>query len=393
MRSTLNTKVGIDIFMKLIFTALSVSVLVFVGCSSGGDKKETKEAVNGSAASGGNGGPASSEKATSSNESDTPKISSDRKLLVNSLTNNGFTSKTVNKSKAADMASEFSKSKSKEPQVAYGAIVANRIAGKPPQESFDDGKRVMDELLSKRPDADLPESIQLEIALSALQNGKLALAEFFLDKLTSSKNNRVKAAATNALGVVAIRTERVPEAVAIFKEALKADKEYEPALLNIGFLALQGGDAATAKRALGAFQNDWMVESAFVSIERLEGDVGKAEQKCEKILAKHPKHKPTLINCGINAYQGTKDFKRAREYFNRALAVAGGLVAWDEKTGRLLGVVDREEVRAGQEKSAKEAEERAAKANAEKAKEESSPAKREDGAAPQAAPAPAPGGP
>jgi hypothetical protein len=116
-------------------------------------------------------------------------------------------------------------------------------------------------------------------------------------------------------------------------------------------------------------QDDWYVESGLVSVLRLEGDVDKAEGICDKVLSKHPKHKPTLINCGINAWQGKKDYKKARDYLNKAMAVAGGAAVWEEKSGRLLGAIDSEEARAVQMKASREAEDRKAKAEAEKAKQ------------------------
>jgi tetratricopeptide (TPR) repeat protein len=318
------------------------------------------------------------------------EISGDRKQLVTSLSNNPFTSKRINRSKASDLAAGFSSDK-KDIQSAYSAIVANRLAGKGPVESFDDARRILDHYIAKNPDADIPEFVQLELALAAIGTGRLALAEFYTDRLTKSKNSKIRAAAINALGVVAIRNERIPEAVAIFKEALAAEKSYEPALLNLGFLALEGGDVGTAKRALGGMQDDWFVESGLIGVERLEGDAEKAEQRCERVLAKQPKHKPTLINCGLNAYQGQKDFKKARSYLNRALAVIGGSSAWDEKTGKLLGVVDSEEAKAARAKANQEAEDAKAKADAEKAKAAPAPAspeKSSEGAGGATSPAP-----
>ena len=229
--------------------------------------------------------------------------------------------------------------------------------------------------------------------MSALQTGRLGLAEFYLDRLTKSKSPRIKVAAINAIGVIAIRMDRIPEAVATFREALAVEKDYEPALLNLGLLALQGGDLGTAKRALGGMQDDWFIDGSLVSLDRLEGDAAKAEQRCERVLAKHPKHKPTLINCGINAYQGQRDFKKARDYLNRALAMTGGNAAWDEKSGKLLSVVDAEEARAAQSKALKESEESKAKADAEKGKAEAAASKAQPGGAAAGEPAGAPAGP
>jgi tetratricopeptide (TPR) repeat protein len=178
----------------------------------------------------------------------------------------------------------------------------------------------------------------------------------------------MRASAINAKGVMAIRMDRIPEAIVLFKEALKESSDYRPALLNIGFLALQGGDVTTAKRALAGMQDDWYVESGLISVLRLEGESEKAESLCERVLSKRPRHKPTLINCGINSWQGRKDYRKARDYLNKALAVAGGSAVWDEKTGRLLGAIDSEEARVAQLKARKEAEDLKVKADAAKDK-------------------------
>ena len=89
-----------------------------------------------------------------------------------------------------------------------------------------------------------------------------------------------------------------------------------------------------------------------------------------------------MINCGINAWQGKKDYKKARDYLNKALAVAGGAAVWDEKSGKLLGAIDADEARLAQQRSLKEAEERKAKAEAEKAKSAPPQAQPAEGGAP-----------
>jgi tetratricopeptide (TPR) repeat protein len=358
--------------LRFVILSLLCTKNLFFSCAT------TPKANDKAGEQGSSGGDGDGQNSGSGGSESGSLVSQDRKFLTTSLSHNGFTSKTISRSKASDLSNNMAQSRSKDPQTAYGTIVANRLSGKSAQESFDEARRVMDHLLSKNPDAELPEAIQLELALSALQTNRLALAEHFLDKLVRSKNPKVKVASINAIGVIAIRTDRVPEAMATFKEAINVEKDFEPALLNIGFLALQGGDVATAKRALGSLQDDWFVDAAYIAIDRVDGDGNKAEQRCERVLSKHPRHKPTLINCGINSYQGLRDYKRARDYFNKALAVQGGPAAWDEKTGKLLGVVDSEEMKAQRDKQMREAEERKAKAEADKAKVDQSGAKAQD---------------
>jgi tetratricopeptide (TPR) repeat protein len=331
--------------------------------------------------------PVSASGSEAKEDSGATSLSGDRRFLTTSVTNNVFTSKHIDKSRAADFASQHGSGKSKDINTLAATISANRMAGRGVNDVMAEARQIADLEMSKNVDRDIPELVQLELGLTGVQTGRLAFAEFWLDKLLKSKNATIRASAINAKGVVAIRMERIPEAIVLFKEALAVNSEYKPALMNIGFLALQGGDVATAKRALGGMQDDWYVMSGLVSVLRLEGDVDKADAACEKVLSQHPKHKPTLINCGINSWQGKRDYKKARDYLNRALSVSGGAAVWDEKAGKLLGAIDSEEARAAQLKSLKESEERKAKEQAEKAKVpagQPQPAKPADGSSPSA---------
>jgi tetratricopeptide (TPR) repeat protein len=336
------------------------------GCSGDKPEKKSEEPVSSSAPASGT--------AESREDSGASSMTSERRFLINSVSNNGLTSRSIDKSRAADIAGQYGSGRSKDINTLAAAIASGRLAGQSVNEIMTSAKAMADLEMTKNIQRDIPEIVQLELGLSGVNTGRLGFAEHWLDPLIKSKNATIRASAINAKGVIAIRMGRIPEAVAMFKEALSANNEYRPALLNLGFLALQGGDVTTAKRALGGMQDDWYVESALVSVLRLEGESDKADTICEKILSKRPRHKPTLINCGINAWQGKKDYKKAKDYLNKALSVAGGLAVWDEKTGRLLGAIDTEETRAAQLRARKEDEERKAKAEAAKAKSEA-PAK------------------
>jgi len=338
------------------------ALLLQPGCANDKPSKKAEEPVGPARSAGGLGGGESRE------DSGATSLSADRRFLVNSLSNNPFTSKTIDKSRAADFAGQHSGGRSKDINTLAATVAALRLSGQSVNEAMVNAKAIADLEMAKNVDRDIPEIVQLELGLIGLQTGRLAFAEYWLDRLVKSKNATMRASAINAKGVMAIRMDRIPEAMVLFKEALKESNEYRPALLNIGFLALQGGDVTTAKRALGGMQDDWYVESGLISILRLEGESDKAEGLCDRVLAKRPRHKPTLINCGINSWQGRKDYKKARDYLNKALAVAGGAAAWDEKTGRLLGAIDSEESRVAQARARKEAEERKAKADTAKDK-------------------------
>ena len=338
------------------------ALVIQPGCADDKSKKKAEEPVGPGRSSGGLGGGESREDAGANS------LSADRRFLVNSLSNNPFTSKTIDRSRAADFAGQHSGGRSKDINTLAATVAALRLSGQSVNEGMVNARAIADLEMAKNVDRDIPEIVQLELGLIGLQTGRLAFAEYWLDRLLKSKSATMRASAINAKGVMAIRMDRIPEAIVLFKEALKESSDYRPALLNIGFLALQGGDVTTAKRALAGMQDDWYVESGLISVLRLEGESEKAESLCERVLSKRPRHKPTLINCGINSWQGRRDYKKARDYLNKALAVAGGSAVWDEKTGRLLGAIDSEEARVAQLKARKEAEDLKVKADAAKDK-------------------------
>ena len=367
---------------KILSTGVFIiCTLAFVSCSEDKPAKKTEEPVSAPS------GKQATSGADMPEDSSGQSMNGERRFLVNSISNNQFTSKTIDKSRASDFFAHHNSNRSKDINTLAATLAAARLSGQSVNESMVSAKAIADIEMSKSVDRDIPEAVQLELGLVGLQTGRLAFAEYWLDRLIKSKNATIKASAINAKGVMAVRMDRIPEAVVMFKEALAANSDYRPALLNLGFLALQGGDAVTAKRAFGGMQDDWYVESGLVTVMRLEGESDKAEGYCDRVLSKRPRHKPTLINCGINAWQGRKDYKKARDYLNKALAVAGGAAVWDEKSGRLLGAIDLEESRVAQLKARKEAEERKAKADAAKPSTESSkdqPAKGAESNKPQA---------
>jgi tetratricopeptide (TPR) repeat protein len=341
----------------LLITFTVVTQILQVGCSEDKRTKKVEEPVSPQQERGrlGVGEPREDSGSTS--------LSNDRRFLINSISNNSFTSKTIDKSRAADFAGRYSAPRSKDINTLAAAVAAIRLSGQSVNQALQSAKVIADLEMTKNVERDIPEIVQLELGLVGLQTGRLAFAEYWLDRLVKSKSATIRASAINAKGVMAIRMDRIPEAMVLFKEALAASNDYEPARLNIGFLALQGGDVLTAKRALGSMQDDWYVQSGLISVLRLEGESEKADSLCERVLAKNPRHKPTLINCGVNAWQGKQDYKKARDYLNKALAVAGGAAVWDEKTGRLLGAIDSEEARAAQARARKADDESKAQAD------------------------------
>ena len=307
--------------------ALALGLLV---SSCSGDEKTTEEPV--------------SKTSSGADKSDSGggKPSGNRTTLTNSLSNNPLTSLTINGAKAESFGSADSKDKA----VLEGKIAADRLSRKGVANVMAVAKKIADIEMAKAPGKSVSDEVKLDIALSAIQAKNFALAEYYLQQLTESKNAKVKAGAYNAMGVVALNDQRVPEAVLYFNEALKASSNYKPAKYNLGFTALKGGDLAKAKSALGEYQSDWFVQYAEISIARMEGDGNRAAELCGKVLAKSPGHKAALANCGLVEGQNKKNFPKAKEYLKKAQGSKGGESSWDERIANMLTEVEQDAAKA-----------------------------------------------
>lgn len=265
------------------------------------------------------------------------KASANRVTMTNSLSNNQLTSHTVSDKKAESLIGRF---EGKSRGALEGRISAERLAHKSLGQVMASAKKLAEVEMEKGAGRTIDEDVKLELALAAIGSKNFALAEFYLQELTDSKSPRIKAGAYNALGVVALRDDRVPEAVLYFRESLKAVGNYKPALLNMGFAALKGGDLDTAKKALGDMQSDWFVQYGLITVARIEGNEGRADELCDKVLAKEPNHKAALFNCSLLEYQNKHNFNKAKVLAEKAAKAPGGEQGWDDKAFGLSNDID-----------------------------------------------------
>jgi hypothetical protein len=275
-------------------------------------------------------------------------VSASRTTLVQSMSNSSLTNRTISRQKADEQAARLEPQRGgKEKRVLEGLLSAQRLSGKPVGDIMSTARAIADVEMRRSVDREISDDVKLEIAIGAVQQQKFALAEYFLSQLTASKDAKVRAGAWNLVGLIAIRQDRIPEAAFAFRESLKANGSYRAAQLNLGFLALRGGDFALAKRMLGEMQDDWFALSGLVIVERMEGDKGRADNLCEKVLDKRGDHKPTLFNCALHEYQGKRNFDKAKELLTRMTRAraAPGSERWDEKAFRLIGEIDMEKAR------------------------------------------------
>ncbi|MEZ4742149.1 MAG: hypothetical protein R3B45_06860 [Bdellovibrionota bacterium] len=315
---TFSTRISL---IELLCCSLSV---LLIQCATGGNKP-----VGGRGPAAGD----SNKATTKSKEID----SSDRgvgQTFVHSLSNNAMTSKVVSRANAAQLTSKLSSSAKGLDAKAKNALVsmisAQRLAAKPFSAILSDARQLADIELKAGVSHDLPEVVKLELALAALQSKDFGMFDFLILPLTTSKHRKIKAAALNALGVITLMEDRVPEAAEYFKDALKVVSDYEAAMLNLGFLSLKYGDLSTAKRMLARVHNDWFSESAKLIIARQNGENEEAGRLCKKLMG-GKEHKPTIFNCGLFEWLGKKNIKQAKILINKALKLRGGSPEWDQQ--------------------------------------------------------------
>ena len=285
---------------------------------------------------------------------------SPRSTLTQSLSNNILTSQTINISKAGQIVDKMQSGKGK--GFFEEKLSAERLARRGVGPVMATARRVAALEMEKGATNSLSDPVKLEIALAAMAAKNYYLAEYLLPLLVESKLPRVKAGAHNALGVMALIADRVPEAVLYFKESLKIVENYKPAMLNLGVSALKGGDLALAKRYLGDMQNDWFVQVNMITIARLEGNNSKAGELCSKLVSKYPDHKAALFNCALFELQNKEAYAKARSYAEKATRAKHGEAAWDEKVFNLTNTIDIEESEKKRKAAQKAAQEKAKKA-------------------------------
>lgn len=326
--------IKVNTVLKHVIAALAA--VAFFGCA-GGDSKKDDDGLKSSGGGGGSGG------SSNSKEDDNGKpasyyASSNRTTMINSLSNNSLTSHTVSDNKAEGYVSKLAGGKDK--KSLEGKISAERLARKSISQVMSDAKKLAELEMEKGAGRTISDDVKLEVALAAIGSKNYSLAEYYLQDLTSSKDSKARAGAYNALGVIALKDDRVPEAVLYFKEALKANGSYKPALLNLGFVALKGGDTSVAKRALDSMQSDWFVQYGMITVARLEGNESKAGEGCDRVLKQEGGHKAALFNCALLEYQNKKNYGKAKDLVGKASKAKGGESGWDSRINDLSNKID-----------------------------------------------------
>ncbi len=260
--------------------------------------------------------------------------------LTHSLSNNKLTNRIVSRSNAKEVSNRLKGSvkgqDAKSKEALEGMVSAQRLSGVSVETIFKSVRQIADIELKKGVNNDVRDQIKLEVGLAALTQKNYALAEFMLEPLLTSKLAKVKAGAANALGIMAQKEGRIPEAVQMWKTALKAEPGYQAALLNLGFTSLEYGDFETARKMLTRLPEDWFTLSGLIVVNRLRGKNAEVKRLCDIVLKQKPNHKPSVFNCGLFEWQANKNAKKARSMINKAIKLPGGPQSWEQKGFRVL---------------------------------------------------------
>ena len=332
---------------KFISLFISAS-LFYVSCAGGGLRPSLRGPIIGSSSS-------SDEVENEADES--VSVSSSKRTLTFSSSNNPLVSNRLNRKEARRYARELSASivrkKGDKRKLMEASTVANALAGSSFSRVLSSARRLAKEELSMDINSSLSDHAKLQLALAAYQTSRYTMNEHFSASLLDSNKKRIKAAIYTMDGVQAEKEGRYPEAIALWKKALAQDRSYKPASLNIAFLNLRYGNFKAARKHLVSLQDDWFGLYGLLVAERGLGKVAKASSICNQLLAKKPNYKPALLTCALNLYQGKKDYQGAKKMIRRLLDKKGGSSRVDEKAYIVLSKIDAQMAKEKRKKQGK----------------------------------------
>ncbi len=164
--------------------------------------------------------------------------------------------------------------------------------------------------------------VNLELALSAIQNDRSSAAAYYLGKVKETGIPAAIAAQLTAEGILAMKSKDFSLAAASWRQALRIVPTYKAARINLGYLLLRNANATEAKGMLEPYQADWFAAAGLISAARMLGDSELAETLCADVLARQPSHGPSLLNCALQAAQAKKDYARADLLLSRVVSTS-----------------------------------------------------------------------
>ncbi len=164
--------------------------------------------------------------------------------------------------------------------------------------------------------------VNLELALSAIQNDRPSAAAYYLSKVKETGIPAALAAELTAEGVLAMKNKDFSLAAASWRQALRFVPTYKAARINLGYLLLRNANASEAKTMLEPYKADWFAAAGLISAGRMLGDSELVDTLCADVLVRQPSHGPSLLNCALQAVQAKKDYARADLLLSRLVSTS-----------------------------------------------------------------------
>ncbi|HVE84520.1 MAG TPA: tetratricopeptide repeat protein [Myxococcales bacterium] len=208
-----------------------------------------------------------------------------------------------------------------DPALLNALAAAERSAGQLPQ-----AEATARQVLVRVPD---DAEAYRTLALCALDQNNPRLAELYA--LTARKRSEKDAATANTLGLVYLKLDERPRALAELQRALALDPSFAPAQLNLGALALSSRDYATAEKAFSRalelqpwsrqalLLRAWALDGLRAQDPRRGADAGAA---FEKVLGLQPDDPEATCGAGFGYAADKAGYDRAVPFLERCQKLA-----------------------------------------------------------------------
>lgn len=253
-----------------------------------------------------------------------------------SLEGRAVTLHTVSQEKARQARKNLESSKKADKGTLTKLIALGRWSHEPFESIKRDLSRLADLEMKKGIDKSVSDYVKFDALIAAYYSQKWS--EFFIgvEELSASSNKQVQSLVLNLRGVLALKEKRIPEAGALFQEALNQDPKSEAAILNLAFLNLRFSYASEAEKLLLKVPQDPLAQSGLIITSYLQEKNSDADKRCKSFLEAYPKHKPTLFNCAQIAWYAFQDKKRALALMQKFTQLPSLEKSWEEEALKFM---------------------------------------------------------
>lgn len=151
----------------------------------------------------------------------------------------------------------------------------------------------------------------IQLAIGAMRLKRFSLANYHLDQAHNYTKQIVPGEIENIQGMIAIKQDRMDEALQLWRDAVRKNPQHVGARLNLGTTALLLGDFQTADTYLGNLSHE-TAQQAMVTANRMAEVPTKADALCKRLLQKKTVAKSVIYNCALNQWQGLEQSSQAR---------------------------------------------------------------------------------